>query len=175
MDTGFRKAARAEESNMYQKARLHNGLMADCIICTPDRKKKRERRDFERPQKREKSTTVEGILRRQMAEEIGEEEVSKDLRISLMMHYGIIAPRIDRRVTKPNWMEESTWKRLKQEFHNITRGLVPERMKYTTRPAGAGRPQSQPQLHSQTRPHLESRRPSSIVKDPRHSWQKNKN
>jgi hypothetical protein len=71
-----------------------------------------------------------------MAEEIGEDELSKDFRFGLMQKYGIIAPRIDRRVTKPNWMEEATWKKLKQEFHNATKGLVPERS--TFRPTALG-------------------------------------
>jgi hypothetical protein len=103
--------------------------MTQCLTCTPDYKKKRDRKDFDRP-KREKVTTVEGVLRRQMAEEIGEDELSKDFRFGLMQKYGIIAPRIDRRVTKPSWMEEATWKKLKQEFHNTTKGLVPERSNF---------------------------------------------
>ena len=120
---------------MFQRTRVHNDLMAQCLTCTPDYKKKRDRRDFDKP-KREKATTVEGVLRRQMAEEIGEDELSKDFRFGLMQKYGIIAPRIDRRVTKPNWMEEATWKKLKQEFHNATKGLVPERS--TFRPTALG-------------------------------------
>ena len=129
---------------MYQRTRLHNGLMAQCLTCTPDYKKKRTRLDYTQP-KREKATTVEGILRRQMAEEIGEDELSKDFRFGLMQHYGLIAPRIDRRVTKPNWMEEATWKKLKQEFHNATKGLVPERSTYIhLKPQAAARPSQRP-------------------------------
>jgi hypothetical protein len=127
---------------MFQRAKLHNGLMAQCLTCTPDYKKKRDRRDFDKP-KREKATTVEGVLRRQMAEEIGEDELSKDAKFSLMQHYGIIAPRINRRITKPSWLEESVWRIKKQEFHNMTKGLVPERT--FTRPTQAtARPSQRP-------------------------------
>jgi hypothetical protein len=128
---------------MFQRTRVHNGLMAQCLTCTPDYKKKRDRRDFDKP-KREKATTVEGVLRRQMAEEIGEDELSKDFRFGLMQKYGIIAPRIDRRVTKPNWMEEATWKKLKQEFHNATKGLVPERSTFRPVKPVAERPIQRP-------------------------------
>ena len=110
---------------MFQRTKLHGGLMADCAVCTPDRKKKR--RDREDRPTRERATTLDGYLRRQMSEEIGEDELSKDFRFQLMQKYGTIAPRIDRRVTKPSWMEESRWKVLKQEFHNLTKGVVPAR------------------------------------------------
>ncbi len=108
---------------MFQRTKLHGGLMADCAVCTPDRKKKR--RDREDKPTRERATTLDGYLRRQMSEEIGEDELSKDFRFQLMQKYGTIAPRIDRRVTKPSWMEESQWKKLRQEFHNLTKGIVP--------------------------------------------------
>lgn len=107
---------------MY-KTKLHGGKMEDCKTCTPIQKKKRERKD-DKP-RRQRAGTLELTLRRQMAEAIGEEELSKDERFALMMHFGLIAPRIDRRVTKPSWMEEKTWKILRQEFHNATKGLVP--------------------------------------------------
>jgi hypothetical protein len=108
---------------MYQRTRLHGGKMEDCKTCTPIQKKKHERKD-DKP-RRQRAGTLELTLRRQMAEAIGEEELSKEGRFSLMMHFGLIAPRIDRRVTPPNWMEEKTWKILRQEFHNATKGLVP--------------------------------------------------
>ena len=118
---------------MFQRTKLHNGLMSDCITCTPDRKKKRERKGYDKP-KRVRAGTLEMVLRRQMSEEIGEDELSKDSRFQVMQHYGLIAPRIDRRVTKPNWMEVSRWKVLKQEFHNLTKGLVPEYRSSKPRP-----------------------------------------
>lgn len=110
---------------MYQKTKMHGGLMVACKICSPDYKKKK-RRGVDEP-KRERVTTLEGYLKRVIAEEIGEEELTKDFRFQVMQKFGTIAPRIDRRVTKPSWMEESRWKTLKQEFHNLTKGAVPAR------------------------------------------------
>lgn len=114
---------------------LHKGKMADCKVCTPEQKKKRRDR-FEIKAVR-KVHGLEGNVRRQMAEEIGEDELSKDCKFQLMQHYGIIAARIDRRVTKPNWMEESTWRTLRQQFHNATKGLLPARTRFTMKPADA--------------------------------------
>jgi hypothetical protein len=110
---------------MYQKTKMHGGLMAVCKVCSPDYKKKK-RRGVDEP-KRERVTTLEGYLKRVIAEEIGEEELTKDFRFQVMQKYGYIAPRIDRRVTKPSWMEISKWKTLKQEFHKMTTGVVPAR------------------------------------------------
>jgi hypothetical protein len=106
---------------MY-KTKLHGGKMEDCKTCTPIQKKKRERKD-DKP-RRQRAGTLELTLRRQMAEAIGEEELSKDERFALMMHFGLIAPRIDRRVSRPNWMPLSEWNRKKKEFHTATTGLV---------------------------------------------------
>ena len=108
---------------MFQRTKLHGGLMADCAVCTPDRKKKR--RDREDKPTRERATTLDGYLRRQMSEEIGEDELSKDFRFQVMQKYGMIAPRIDRRVTKPSWMSTAEWSRKRQEFHTQTVGLIP--------------------------------------------------
>ena len=108
---------------MFQRTKLHGGLMADCADCTPDRKKKR--RDREDRPTRERATTLDGDLRRQMSEEIGEDELSKDFRFQVMQKYGTIAPRIDRRVTKPSWMSVAEWNRKRQEFHTQTVGLIP--------------------------------------------------
>ena len=136
---------------MFQRTKLHNGLMADCAVCTPERKKKR--RDREGKPKRERATNLEGYLRRQMAEETGEDELSKDERFQLMQKYGTIAPRIDRRITKPNWMEESRWRILKQEFHSLTKGLVPSQQFKPTRPSvGPSRPRSSQVRPSNKRP-----------------------
>ena len=130
---------------MFQRTKLHGGLMADCAVCTPDRKKKR--RDREDRPTRERATTLDGYLRRQMSEEIGEDELSKDFRFQLMQKYGSIAPRIDRRVTKPSWMEESQWKSLKQEFHNLTKGLVPSQQ-FATKKQFPSRSNSQSQTQA---------------------------
>jgi hypothetical protein len=70
---------------------------------------------------------IEGNIRRQMAEEIGEDELSKDFRFGLLQKYGLIAARIDRKINKPLWKSESEWKRQRQEFHTLTLGLMPPR------------------------------------------------
>ena len=108
---------------MYQKTKMHGGLMVACKICSPDYKKKK-RRGVDEP-KRERVTTLEGYLKRVIAEEIGEEELTKDFRFQVMQKYGSIAPRIDRRVTKPSWMSTAEWSRKRQEFHTQTVGLIP--------------------------------------------------
>ena len=149
---------------MYSKTKLHNGLMADCAVCTPDRKKKRRDRD-DRP-KRERATNIEGYLKRQMAEEIGEDELSKDFRFQLMQKYGTIAPRIDRRVTRPSWMEESRWKTLKQEFHNLTKGLVPSQQfspKPTNRSASTSNSLRNPLQSQRLLPQHRTARPWSEI------------
>src|ERR1019366_2024323 len=105
--------------------RIHSGKMSDCKVCTPDQKPKRRERNFE-PRVVRKVRGLEGNLRRQMAEEIGDEELSKDRRFQVMQHYGIIAPRIDRGVTKPDWMEDLRWIALKKWFHDSTKGMFPE-------------------------------------------------
>jgi hypothetical protein len=115
---------------MYQTKRLHKGKMVDCKVCTPIQKPKRRERNFE-PRVARKVRGLEGNIRRQMAEEIGEDELSKDFRFGLLQKYGLIAARIDRKVTKPIWKEESEWKRQKQEFHNATKGMFPQRTQFT--------------------------------------------
>lgn len=108
---------------MFQRTKLHGGLMVACKICSPDYKKKK-RRGVDEP-KRERVTTLEGYLKRVIAEEIGEEELTKDFRFQVMQKFGTIAPRIDRRVTKPSWMSVAEWNRKRQEFHTQTVGLIP--------------------------------------------------
>jgi hypothetical protein len=130
---------------MY-KAKLHGGKMEDCKTCTPIQKKKRERRDFKPG--RQRAGTVELTIRRQMAEAVGEEELSKDARLALQLHYGLIAPRIDRRFTRPRWMTEATWKIKRQEFHNATKGLVPTYRPAQTMNPSTPTPSSVPSHHS---------------------------
>ena len=111
---------------MYQTKRLHKGKMADCKVCTPIQKSKRRERNFE-PRVARKVRGIEGNIRRQMAEEIGEDELSKDFKFGLLQKYGLIAARIDRKITKPLWMEESTWISKKKQFHDATKGMFPPR------------------------------------------------
>lgn len=120
----FGKSNRNKRGKMYQSQRLHKGKMADCKVCTPIQKPKRRERNFE-PKVARKVRGLEGNIRRQMAEEVGEDELSKDFRFGLLQKYGLIAARIDRKVTKPIWMEESTWILKKKQFHDATKGMFP--------------------------------------------------
>jgi len=123
---------------VYQKIKVKAGKWADSLQ-NPDRVVKKKRFAFAKP-KFEKVTSPENTARRHMMAEIGEDELSKDFRFQLMQKYGVITARIDRKVTKPNWMEVSRWKELKQEFHQATKGLVPQQSR--PRPNLTVRPKS---------------------------------
>lgn len=107
---------------MYQKSKLHAGLQADCKVCTPEQKTKR--RKYEAP-KAERVTTLEGTLRRQISEEIGEDELTKEFRFALLQKFGMATVRIDRKVTKPTWKEEKQWRQETNDWFRATKGLVP--------------------------------------------------
>jgi hypothetical protein len=61
-------------------------------------------------------------VRREVAEEIGEAEPTRDQKYILLQKYGVVAPRIDRLVTKPRWMGEGEWKRKQNNWFKITQG-----------------------------------------------------
>lgn len=67
---------------------------------------------------------VEVSIRRQLSVELGDDEPSKDEKFSLLQKYGVTAPRIDRLVTKPNWMGVAEWKRKQNDWFKSTKGLV---------------------------------------------------
>jgi len=71
-----------------------------------------------------KNVPQEVAVRRQVAEDIGDAEPTRDEKFILLQKYGVTAPRIDRLVTKPKWMEEQTWKRKQNEWSKMTHGLV---------------------------------------------------
>ncbi len=71
-----------------------------------------------------KNVPVEISVRRQVAEEIGDAEPTKDQKFILLQKYGAAAPRIDRLNTKPSWMEMKTWRRLQNDWLQATKGLV---------------------------------------------------
>lgn len=71
-----------------------------------------------------KNVPLEVGVRRQVAEEIGDAEPTRDEKFILLQKYGASAPRIDRFVTKPKWMTEATWKRKLNEWSKMTHGLV---------------------------------------------------
>ena len=69
---------------------------------------------------------VELAVRKQMAEEIGDDELTKDQRFSVLQKFGLAAPRIDRNVTKPTWMSRTLWAQKLKEWYTITKGLAPQ-------------------------------------------------
>lgn len=74
-----------------------------------------------------KPSEMELVLRKQMADEIGEEEqLTRDHRFMLLQKFGLMIPIINRGVKKPHWKEVDTWKRQLGEFYQITKGLVTE-------------------------------------------------
>lgn len=71
-----------------------------------------------------KNVPVEVSIRRQLSEEIGEDELTKDQKFALLQKYGVTAPRIDRLAIKPNWMGVAEWKRKQNDWFKMTKGLV---------------------------------------------------
>lgn len=109
---------------LRHKARVRKGKWADSP-ANPERRQPRKR-DFDKAPKRERKVTdLSGVLRRNMAEEVGEAELSKDHRFTLLMHYGIVAPKIDRKVTKPSWMPQKDFNKKLNEWYRDTKNLVP--------------------------------------------------
>lgn len=88
-----------------------------------------------------KNVPVETSVRRQVAEEIGEAEPTRDQKYVLLQKYGVVAPRIDRGISKPKWMGVSEWQRKLSEWFKMTKGLVkPQQRSKFSRP----NPNSQP-------------------------------
>ena len=71
-----------------------------------------------------KNVPVEVSIRRQLSEELGDDEPTKEQKYVLLQKYGVTAPRIDRLVTKPNFMGVEEWKRKKNNWFEITKGMV---------------------------------------------------
>ena len=104
---------------------IHQGLWATCRVCNPASESK-EKRKWRKPKINTKSATAEIYVRRQVSAELGEDEPTKDEKFALLQKYGVTAPRIDRRVTKPSWKSEVDFKRQLNEFYKATKGLVPQ-------------------------------------------------
>src|ERR1700675_3126507 len=71
-----------------------------------------------------KNVPVEVSIRRQVSEDIGDDEPTKDQKYVLLQKYGVVAPKIDRLATKPNWMGVSEWKRKQNDWFRATKGMV---------------------------------------------------
>ena len=113
---------------MNQSAVLHKGLLLDCRVCNPptETQEKRVRRARSKT-----SVSLDVVIRRQVAADLGEDEPKKDERFQLLQKYGVAAPRIDRFVTKPNWMGVAEWKRKLNDWFKSTKGLVAPQQRRT--------------------------------------------
>lgn len=116
---------------------IHKGKKADCAVCNP--RPKRERK--ERAPKQ--AATTDTLLRRQVAGELGEDG-TKEQRFQLLEKYGLSAPRIDRRIKKPAWMEDGTWNQKFLAFSKATKGLVTAKQERRSPQQRSGQ-QSRPQ------------------------------
>ena len=139
------------------KVRVRKGKWADSPQ-NPDRKQPRKMRD-DRPKRERKVTDLTGVLRRQIAEEVGESELTKDQRFALLQKYGTVAPIIDRKVTKPSWMGEKQWNQMQNEWYKATKGLVPQAQLKSRRPSSVNsqtttprQPQSATAAKTRTKP-----------------------
>lgn len=94
-----------------------------------------------------KNVPIEVSIRRQVSEELGDDEPTKDEKFVLLQKYGVTAPRIDRFVTKPNWMGVAEWKRKQNDWFKATKGLVnaQQRPRSNYRPTPNSQPQRTPQ------------------------------
>ena len=102
--------------------KVKKGKWADSPM-NPNRRKPKKDRFVTKKEK--KVTDVNGVVRRQMAEEVGKDELSRDKKFALLQKYGIVAARIDRKIERPKWMEMRVWNQMKNEFYRATKNLVP--------------------------------------------------
>lgn len=84
--------------------------------------------------KKRGAMTLEVNVKRQLSAEIGEDELPQGEKFILLQKYGVAAPRIDRLVTKPTWMEERLWRQKNNDWMRATKGLVPARQQPRTSP-----------------------------------------
>lgn len=91
--------------------------------------------------KKRGAMTLEVNVKRQLSAEIGEDELPQGEKFILLQKYGVAAPRIDRLVTKPTWMEERLWRQKNNDWMRATKGLVPARQQprkpFSNTPASA--------------------------------------
>lgn len=152
---------------MYQKQKLHAGLQLECKVCTPDQKPKR-RKYNDKPKVTRGATTLEGVLRRQLAEEIGEAELTKDGLFATVQKFGLAAPRIDRKVTKPSWKQEKVWRTELNEWFKSTKGLVEQVKTFQPRNPQNSTRRTSAQTATATRPQVSRNlNPSQSRSNPR--------
>lgn len=128
----------------YQKIAVRKGKWIDSPENPERNKRRQDRRDRREPKvTRVRVTNMEGHLRRAMAEEVGEAELSRDHRFALLQKFGLAAPRIDRKVTKPRWIGERQWNQQMNEWYKATKGLVPQSQSRQTKRPVRFQPRSQ--------------------------------
>ena len=106
---------------MNQGAVLHKGPLTECKVCnsTTAMQEKRVRRA-----RSKMGVSLDVVIRRQVAFDLGEDEPKKDERFQLLQKYGVAAPRIDRQMTKPNWMGVAEFKRKLNDWYKLTKGMI---------------------------------------------------
>lgn len=116
---------------MNQGAVLHKGLLSDCKVCnsTTETQEKRTRKARSKT-----GVSLDVVIRRQVASDLGEDEPQKDERFQLLQKYGVAAPRIDRLATKPSWMGVAEWKRKQNEWFKVTKGMIQPQQQRRTFP-----------------------------------------
>lgn len=90
-----------------------------------------------------RNVPLDVAIRRLISEELGEAEPTREQKSALLQKYGILAARIDRRITKPYWIGEREWRQRLSNWYKMTKGLV-ERFQ-PRRPQHPN--QGQPQKH----------------------------
>lgn len=110
----------AARGRMNQGAVLHKGLLRDCKVCNSSTETQ-ERREH---RKRRGPVSLDMVIRRQIATDLGEDEPRKDERFQLLQKYGVATPRIDRLVTRPSWMPIAEFKRKLNDWYKNTKGMI---------------------------------------------------
>jgi hypothetical protein len=106
---------------MNQGAVLHKGLLSECKVCNSTTKTQEKRT---RRARSKTGVSLDVVIRRQVAFDLGEDEPQKDERFQLLQKYGVAIPRIDRLMTKPNWMGVAEFKRKLNDWYKLTKGMI---------------------------------------------------
>lgn len=108
------------------KVKVRKGKWADSPQ-NPERRDRRKNpiREEREPKRERRVKDLSGVLRRDMSEEVGESELSKEHRFALLQKYGIVAAKIDRKVVRPSWKNEKQFNQELNDWYRATKGLVP--------------------------------------------------
>ena len=103
--------------------KVHAGTMATCKVCTPEQKPKRRKEAKAKFQ----ATTGQDIisaLKKQLNDEVGDAELTQPQQFALLQKFGAVAVRVERKMEKPEWLEEATWKSRINQWIEITKGTI---------------------------------------------------